>query len=82
MLLSILIPIYDEKDNIEPLHAQLVAVLDGLEHEWEVIFVNDGSRDGSPEVLDRLAKKESRVHVIHMRRNYGQTAAIRKIRKY
>lgn len=76
MYLSILIPVLDEEDSIEPLHASLVEVLDGLGHDYEVIFVNDGSSDGSPDILDRLAEGDSRVRVLHMRRNYGQTAAI------
>ena len=76
MYLSILIPILDEKDSIEPLHAKLIETLGSLGHEFEVIFVNDGSIDGSAEALDRLAGKDERVRVLHMRRNYGQTAAI------
>jgi len=74
--LSILIPIYDERDNINPLYDQLTKVLDGLARDYEVIFVNDGSADGSDKILDDLAAKNPNARVIHMRRNFGQTAAI------
>ncbi|OHC73568.1 MAG: glycosyl transferase [Rhodospirillales bacterium RIFCSPLOWO2_12_FULL_58_28] len=76
MYLSILIPIYDERDNINPLYDQLTKVLDGLARDYEVIFVNDGSADGSDKILDDLAAKNPNARVIHMRRNFGQTAAI------
>lgn len=76
MYLSILIPIYDEQDNIVPLYDRLAEVLNGLGHDYEVIFVNDGSADGSAKVLDELAAKNPKARVIHMRRNFGQTAAI------
>jgi glycosyltransferase involved in cell wall biosynthesis len=76
MLLSILIPIFDEEASIEPLHAKLIEVLDDLSHEYEVIFVNDGSSDGSAQKLDDLAEMDKNICVIHLRRNYGQTAAI------
>ncbi len=71
--LSIVIPVYNEEDNLELLLAKLQAL---TEFTWEAIFVNDGSRDQSGEILDELAQKESRVKVIHFLRNYGQTAAM------
>lgn len=74
--LSILIPVRDERDNIGPLFRNLVAALDGLDAASEIIFVNDGSRDGSGAILDELAANDRRVKVIHFRRNYGQTAAL------
>lgn len=76
MLLSILIPIFEEEESIEPLYAKLIKVLDDLSHDYEVIFINDGSSDGSAQKLDHLAEMDKNVCVIHMRRNYGQTAAI------
>ncbi len=76
MHLSILIPILDENESINPIYSSLVEVLDTLDHTYEIIFVNDGSTDGSEETLDRLASDDANVRVIHMRRNYGQTAAI------
>ena len=76
MLLSVLIPVYDERPNLGPLHKGLKTVLDGLGHDHEIIFVNDGSGDGSGESLDKLAAEDAAVQVIHFRRNYGQTAAL------
>jgi len=76
MSISVVIPILNERENIEPLREQLMPVLVGLGGEFEIVFVNDGSGDGSDEVLDRLAGRDSRVKVIHLRRNYGQTAAL------
>lgn len=74
MLLSVVIPIHNEKDNIEPLFHELVQALSS--QQFEVLFCDDGSSDGSSEALDRLAKKDPRVRVLHFRRNFGQTAAM------
>jgi glycosyltransferase involved in cell wall biosynthesis len=71
---SVIVPIYNEKDNINPLYDAIVKALDGL--EFELLLVNDGSTDGSTQTLDALAKKDTRVCVIHFVRNYGQTAAL------
>lgn len=76
MDLSIVIPIKDERDNLEPLHEQLVDVLSSLERSYEIILVDDGSRDGSFEVMRALAKLDSQVKVVRLRRNFGQSAAL------
>jgi glycosyltransferase involved in cell wall biosynthesis len=76
MKLSIIIPIYNEHDNILPLYDKLVPTLESIVKEFEIIMVNDGSTDRTEEILDILAEKDSRVKVIHFRRNYGQTAAM------
>lgn len=73
---SIIIPIFNEKDNILELYNKLSKSLHMLAFNYEIIFINDGSRDGSAEVLDEIAEKDSCVLVIHFVRNYGQTAAI------
>jgi glycosyltransferase involved in cell wall biosynthesis len=75
-MLSITVPIYNEAQNLEPLHQRLVAALEPLGQPFEVVLVNDGSSDGSDRALDALAAKDSRVKVVHLRRNYGQTAAM------
>ena len=76
MQLSIVVPLYNERDNIGPLYAALQNVLPAMEIDYEVILVNDGSRDDSAELLDALAARDRAVKVIHFRRNYGQTAAM------
>lgn len=73
--LTVTIPIYNEEDNIAPLYDRVCAALEALNRPWELILVNDGSRDRSAERLDAVAASDARVTVVHLRRNYGQTAA-------
>ena len=74
--ISIVIPVYNEEENIEKLYGELKKVLENLNLDYEIIFVNDGSTDRTPQILDELAKKDPKVKVIHFRKNYGQTAAM------
>ena len=74
--LSIVVPIFDEKENIAPLYDKVREAMDALGFPWELVLVDDGSRDGSSELLDKVAEKDSRVTVVHFTRNYGQTAAM------
>ena len=67
---------FNEEANIFPLYEKLVPLLAGICRPWEVIFVNDGSTDGSASLLDRLAEQDQRGLVLHIRQNYGQTAAM------
>ena len=76
MDVSIVIPIYNERENIPLLYDQLQPTLSQLGRTYEVVFVDDGSRDGSFEQLARLAQQDAHVKVIRFRRNYGQTAAM------
>ena len=71
---SLVVPVYNEAENIEPLHAAIQSALDGI--SYETVLVNDGSDDGSKSVLDALAAREPTNRVIHFVRNYGQTAAL------
>jgi len=77
---SVIVPIKDERDNLPPLVASLTKVMDSYERSqsrpYEIIFVDDGSSDGSSEELDRLAKADQRVRVFHFDRNYGKTCAL------
>ena len=73
--LSIVVPVKDERDNVEPLYRQVKdALRDGF--AWEVVFVDDGSTDGTFDELTRLAALDARVKVVRLRRNFGQAAAM------
>ena len=73
--MSVVIPVYNEEQNLKPLYRELKVVLQDLGSRHEIIFVDDGSVDGSYEVLRELHDKDSCVKVIRFRRNFGQTAA-------
>lgn len=73
--LSLVIPVYNEEDNLAPLAAEIRAALDGRGLEYEVLFIDDGSRDGSFACLQELAAADDRLVAVRFRRNYGQTAA-------
>src|SRR4030042_553620 len=74
--LSVVVPIFNEEENITPLCRELKNVLEALGTKYEVIFVDDGSTDTSNEALQRLAKDDKEIKVIQFRKNFGQTAAI------
>src|SRR5712691_6089817 len=74
--LSIFLPVLNEEPNLRPLHEKLDRALTQLGRTAEIIYVDDGSTDGSLNVLRELAAKDSRVRVIVLRRNYGQTPAM------
>jgi glycosyltransferase involved in cell wall biosynthesis len=76
--ISVVIPVKDERENLLALTDQLIKVLQGREESrtapFEIIYVDDGSTDGSSEILDRLASEHRAVAVLHFDRNYGQSA--------
>lgn len=77
MDLSLVIPVYNEEQNIPLLFDAVHRALDGLDRSWEVIFVDDGSQDGSLSALESLVEQDPQyVRVVVFRRNFGQTAAI------
>lgn len=76
MKLSIVIPIYNEEKNTEELYKELKKVLESLSTSYEIIAVNDGSRDDSYQILKKIAQSDSDFKVINFRKNFGQTAAI------
>jgi glycosyltransferase involved in cell wall biosynthesis len=76
MDLSIVIPIKDERDNLAPLHERLVGALAPLARSYEIVFVDDGSSDGSFNVLEDLCRRDAHVKVVRLRRNFGQSAAL------
>lgn len=80
--LSIVVPIYNEVENIRLLYNKLQRVLKTLKENYEIIFVDDGSTDGSRELLAEIADEDEHFTVIQFRRNYGQTAALNAGFKY
>jgi glycosyltransferase involved in cell wall biosynthesis len=76
MDLSVVVPIKDELDNIEPLHERLRKALDPLGLYYEILLVDDGSIDGSFALMEQLAAQDARVKVVRLRRNFGQSAAL------
>ena len=76
MDISVVIPVYNEVEALPELHQALTDALDRISQSAEIVFVDDGSSDGSATVLDTLAHADARVQVLHLRRNYGQTAAL------
>ena len=76
MSISVVIPIFNERENIRPQYDALVDVLSHSGKKYEIIFVDDGSRDGSGKELKRLAQTDSNVRVVELRHNFGQTAAM------
>ncbi len=75
-MLSVVIPVYNEAENLLPLCSDVTDALLGLRGPFEILFVDDGSTDGSAELLRELARKEETIKVIALRRNFGQTAAM------
>ncbi|MPY88097.1 MAG: glycosyltransferase [Luteitalea sp.] len=73
--LSVIVPVFDESPNLQTLHEELDAALTAWGRPYELVFVDDGSRDDSFAVLTRLQARDAHVRIIQFRRNFGQTAA-------
>jgi len=74
--LSLFLPVFDEEENLRPMHAKIREALESLGKTAEVIYIDDGSIDNSLEILREIAAEDDSVRVISLRRNYGQTAAM------
>ena len=76
MLLSVVVPVKDERENVRPLFERVRNALDGARSgPWELVFVDDGSSDGTFTALEAIAAADDRVKVVSLRRNFGQSAA-------
>lgn len=73
--LSVILPIFNEADNIEPLFAELIPAMEATGRSFEIIAVDDGSQDNSYALLTQVHQRDARVRVVRLRRNFGQTAA-------
>ena len=76
MDISVVVPLYNERDNLAPLHAELTRALSALGRSYELLFIDDGSTDDGVEVLRELRGSDDRMRVIRLARNSGQTAAL------
>ena len=76
MDLSVVVPLYNEEDNVMPLHAALTTTLGALGLRYEIVLVDDGSRDSTFARAQALVADDAHVRVVRFRRNYGQTAAM------
>ena len=76
MDISIVVPVYNEQDNVEAVYSAISSALRTTSHSYEIVMVDDGSSDGSYSILSRLAAKDPALKVIRFRRNFGQTAAM------
>jgi glycosyltransferase involved in cell wall biosynthesis len=74
--ISVVVPLYNERENLRILHGEIVRVLAETGRTFEVLYVDDGSTDGSRLVLQGLRGEDDRVRVVKLRRNFGQTAAL------
>ncbi|MBN1912116.1 MAG: glycosyltransferase family 2 protein [Pirellulales bacterium] len=75
-MLSVVIPVYNEAESLEALHAELSEVAQAEGYELDMVFVDDGSTDGSWKILTQLAQKDPRVRALRFRRNFGKAAAL------
>jgi len=76
MEFSVVIPVYNEEENVEPLIQEINKAMRPLEKPYEIVVVDDGSRDETFDRLARLHQRERRLRVVRLKRNFGQTAAI------
>ena len=76
LLISIVVPVFNEAGVIEQIHARIAAVVDGLPHEVELFYVDDGSTDRTDASLEMLAAQDSRIHPLSLSRNFGHQAAL------
>ncbi len=73
---SVVVPVFNEEGNVEALVERVTAVMDQIGAPFEVLFVDDGSKDATPKLLRKVAEADARVRVVRFSRNYGQEAAV------
>jgi polyisoprenyl-phosphate glycosyltransferase len=75
-LVSVVVPVYNEQDNIEVFYQEVLKYMEPLPYKLELVFIDDGSQDATPLVLDRIAKEDSRVRALILARNFGHQVAL------
>jgi len=74
---SIVVPLYNEESNVLPLYSRIVDVMSGVDASFEIVFVDDGSRDATFKILSEISAADTRVTVVRLRKNFGQTAGLK-----
>ena len=74
---SVVVPLYNEQESVPPLYVKIIDVMDSIGEPFEIVFVDDGSKDGTFRMLSEIARDDHRVIVVRLRRNFGQTAALK-----
>jgi glycosyltransferase involved in cell wall biosynthesis len=74
--LSVVVPLFNEEESVRPLYAAILGGVEPLRVSFEIVFVDDGSRDGTARIVDEIARADPRVCLVKFRRNYGQTPAM------
>jgi glycosyltransferase involved in cell wall biosynthesis len=74
---SIVVPLFNEQESVTPLYVKIIDVMDAVGEPYEIVFVDDGSRDGTYRVLSEISNDDARVTIVRLRRNFGQTAALK-----
>ena len=74
---SIVVPLYNEQESVPQLYVKIIDVMDAVGEPFEIVFVDDGSKDGTFRQLSEIARDDGRVLVVRLRRNFGQTAALK-----
>ena len=76
VMISVVVPFYNEELNVRPLYNELTRVLDDIGRTWELIFINDGSRDNTAREIQQLQREDDRIIAVNLKGNQGQTAAL------
>ncbi|HZN67229.1 MAG TPA: glycosyltransferase family 2 protein [Tepidisphaeraceae bacterium] len=76
MIVSAVVPVFNEQENLPELHRRLAAALEATGHDWEVVFVDDGSADDTPAIIRRFHREDGRFKLIELSRNFGHQPAI------
>jgi hypothetical protein len=74
---SVVVPFYNEQESVAQLYVKIIEVMDGVGEPYEIVFVDDGSKDGTFRLMSEIARDDDRVVVVQLRRNFGQTAALK-----
>jgi glycosyltransferase involved in cell wall biosynthesis len=77
MKYSVVVPLFNEQESVTPLYVKIIDVMDTLGESYEIVFVDDGSRDGTFRQLSEISRDDERIVVVRLRRNFGQTAALK-----